>query len=146
MNKRLNDLINNIQLPDTNISEKTQQLLDNLTKPKGSLGELEELAKKIAVITGVEKPRITKKFVFVVAADHDVVEENVSLYPQEVTYQMVLNFLSGGAAINVFSKNVGCEVIVVDAGVKKILRLKRTKILRLKKLIMAQKILQKNQH
>jgi len=92
MNKRLNDLINNIQLPDTNISEKTQQLLDNLTKPKGSLGELEELAKKIAVITGVEKPRITKKFVFVVAADHDVVEENVSLYPQEVTYQMVLNF------------------------------------------------------
>jgi nicotinate-nucleotide--dimethylbenzimidazole phosphoribosyltransferase len=133
MNKRLNDLINNIQLLDTNISVKTQQLLDNLTKPKGSLGELEELAKKIAVITGVEKPRITKKFVFVVAADHDVVEENVSLYPQEVTYQMVLNFLNGGAAINVFSKHVSCEVIVVDAGVKKNFEIKENKNFKIKK-------------
>ena len=118
MNKKLEELINNIQLPDNSIGVKTQQLLDNLTKPKGSLGELEEIAKRVAVITGVEKPKITRKFVFVVAADHDVVEEGVSAYPQEVTYQMVINFLNGGAAINVFSKHVGCDVIVVDAGVK----------------------------
>jgi len=118
MKDKLIGLINNIQLVDSTIGTKTQQLLDNLTKPKGSLGELEEIAKKVANITGYERPKITKKFVFVVAADHNVVEENVSAYPQEVTYQMVLNFLNNGAGINVFARHTNAEVIVVDAGVK----------------------------
>ena len=133
MNEKLKNIIENIQTLDISISSKTQNILDNLTKPKGSLGELEEIAKKVAVITGLEKPKITKKFVFVVAADHDVVEENVSAYSQEVTYQMVLNFLNNGAAINVFSKHIGCEVIVVDAGVKKGFNITNNKNFKIKK-------------
>lgn len=119
MNGKIFKIIKNIQTPDKNIIFKTQKLLDNLTKPQGSLGDLEEIVKKVAISTGISKPRISKKFVFVCAADHGVVEENVSAYPQEVTYQMVLNFLGGGAAINVFARHTNCEVIVVDAGVKK---------------------------
>ncbi len=132
MNK-IDEIINNIQPLNEKVVSKTQLILDNLTKPKGSLGKLEEIAKKVAIITGYEKPNIIKKFVYVVAADNDVVEENVSLYPQEVTYQMVLNFLNGGAAINVFSKHVGCEVIVVDAGVKRDFDIKENKNFKIKK-------------
>jgi len=133
MNEKLKHIIENIPTLDTSISVKTQKILDNLTKPIGSLGELEEIAKRVAIISGHEKPKIKNKFVFVVAADHDVVEENVSAYPQEVTYQMVLNFLKGGAAINVFSKHTGCEVIVVDAGVKKNFNISENKNFKIKK-------------
>jgi len=133
MNEKLKHIIGNIPTLDTSISVKTQKILDNLTKPVGSLGELEEIAKRVAIISGHEKPKIKNKFVFVVAADHDVVEENVSAYPQEVTYQMVLNFLKGGAAINVFSKHTGCEVIVVDAGVKKNFNISENKNFKIKK-------------
>ncbi len=89
--------------------------LDNLTKPQGSLGQLEYLAKKYVLITG--KRRIEKKMVIVMAGDHGVVAEGVSAFPQEVTPQMVLNFLSGGAGINVLASHAGAEVRVVDIGV-----------------------------
>lgn len=117
MNK-IFEVVKNIKKPDYAVASKTQEVLDNLTKPKGSLGELEEIAKKVAVITGIVKPKIAKKFVFVLAADHGIAEENVSLYPQEVTKQMVYNFLAGGAAINVFAKYTNSEIFVVDTGVK----------------------------
>ncbi len=88
-----------------------------LTKPPGSLGLLEEIGNRIAAIGGTTAPRVMRKRIYVVAADHGVTAEGVSAYPREVTYQMVLNFLRGGAAINVLSRHSGIEVQVVDAGV-----------------------------
>lgn len=94
-----------------------QKHLDNLTKPVGSLGDLESFAMKLAIIQRCIPPVIEKKASFVFAGDHGVTEEGVSLYPKEVTYQMVLNFLSGGAGINVLSKYCGYDVYIVNAGV-----------------------------
>lgn len=88
-----------------------------LTKPPGSLGRLEELAVQLAGITGQTRPRLPRKAVVVMAADHGVVAEGVSAYPKEVTPQMVLNFLAGGAAINVLARRAGARVVVVDVGV-----------------------------
>ncbi|MCS7281619.1 MAG: nicotinate-nucleotide--dimethylbenzimidazole phosphoribosyltransferase [Desulfobacterota bacterium] len=89
----------------------------NLTKPKGSLGRLEDFAKRIVAQKNDPFPEIKKKAVFVFAGDHGVTEEGVSAYPKEVTYQMVYNFLRGGAAINVLSRFAGFDCIVVDVGV-----------------------------
>lgn len=91
--------------------------LDNLTKPQGSLGRLEELAKQICGITGKENPRLNNKVIFTLAGDHGVTDEGVSAYPREVTAQMVYNFLSGGAGINVLANHVGARVVVADMGV-----------------------------
>jgi nicotinate-nucleotide--dimethylbenzimidazole phosphoribosyltransferase len=90
---------------------------DLLTKPQGSLGRLEDLSIQLAGITGNPRPQINHKVVLVMAGDHGVVSEGVSAFPQEVTPQMVANFLNGGAAINVLSRHVGARVIVVDMGV-----------------------------
>ena len=90
---------------------------DNLTKPKGSLGRLEDLSIQLAGIYRTAAPKIKKKAIFTMAADHGVCAEGVSAYPPEVTAQMVLNFASGGAAINVLGRHVGADVIVVDMGV-----------------------------
>ena len=89
---------------------------DNLTKPKGSLGRLEELSIQVAGITGQAMPRLEHKAIVTMAADHGVVTQEVSLYPQEVTVQMVQNFLHGGAGINVLARQAGARVIVVDVG------------------------------
>jgi nicotinate-nucleotide--dimethylbenzimidazole phosphoribosyltransferase len=91
--------------------------MDRKTKPTGSLGRLEELAIALAGMTGSPEPRFKRKVVLVAAADHGVCSQGVSLYPAEVTPQMVLNFLNGGAAINVLAKQAGARVKVVDAGV-----------------------------
>lgn len=91
---------------------------DTLTKPRGSLGRLEELSVRIAGITGETQPRIENKAIITMAGDHGVVDSGVSLYPQEVTAQMVYNFLRGGAGINVLGRLVGARVVVVDMGVK----------------------------
>ena len=93
------------------------QRLDRLTKPLGSLGRLEEIAVWLAGIQGHAYPRLARKTIFVVAADHGVALRGVSAYPQAVTGQMVRNFLAGGAAINVLARHAGAKVIVVDAGV-----------------------------
>lgn len=90
---------------------------NQLTKPPGSLGVLEELAVRIGGITGQKFPEITKKAVVVMAGDHGVTAENVSAYPREVTAQMVLNFATGGAAINVLARHAGAQVVAVDVGV-----------------------------
>ncbi len=97
--------------------EKAQQRLDNLTKPYGALGVLEEIAKQMAGITGDPLPKIKDKVVVVMAGDHGVVEEGVSACPKEVTRQMVANFINGGAGINVLARHEGVRVVVVDIGV-----------------------------
>lgn len=100
------------------LREDIQNRLDSLTKPKGSLGFLEEIAAKMAMMQGRVIPELPKKkAVYVFAADHGVVAEGVSAYPKDVTPEMVLNMLNGGAAINVLSRHVGGEVHLVDAGV-----------------------------
>jgi nicotinate-nucleotide--dimethylbenzimidazole phosphoribosyltransferase len=91
--------------------------LNNLTKPPGSLGRLEEIAARLVMIQETDRPQYTRPAIFTLAADHGVATEGVSAYPKEVTRQMVLNFISGGAAINVLCRHCGVEVIVVDIGV-----------------------------
>jgi nicotinate-nucleotide--dimethylbenzimidazole phosphoribosyltransferase len=91
--------------------------LNSLTKPLGSLGRLEEIAARLVAIREEERPRCAKKVIFTLAADHGVTAEEVSAYPKAVTGQMVLNFLAGGAAINVLSRHGGIDVVVVDIGV-----------------------------
>ncbi len=114
---KLQETIKNIQPVDTSRTNAIQARLDNLTKPQGSLGRLEELARKYCLITGKDKPVIRNKLIFTFAGDHGVTEESVSAYPKEVTPQMVLNFLRGGAGVNVLAKHVGAKVVVVDMGV-----------------------------
>ncbi len=90
---------------------------DTLTKPQGSLGRLEALSVQLAGITSQPRPRVPRKAVIVMAGDHGVVRNGVSAFPAEVTPQMVLNFLRGGAAINVLARQAGARVTVVDVGV-----------------------------
>ena len=111
------ELIASIQSPDINAMEAARQRQNVLTKPQGSLGRLEELSIQVAGITGASLPRLERKVILVMAGDHGVVAEGVSAYPQEVTPQMVLNFLYGGAAINVLARHAGAQVVIVDMGV-----------------------------
>ena len=99
------------------LSSFAQKHLDNLTKPPGSLGRLEEFARRLVMITGDKSPVLDKKVIFTFAGDHGVTEEGVSAFPKEVTPQMVFNFLRGGAGINVLSRHAGAEVVVIDIGV-----------------------------
>ncbi len=113
----IKDITKKIIKIDQELIKKTQDRLDNLTKPQGSLGRLEELAKLIVGITGKESPEFSNKVIFTLVSDHGVCEERVSAFPQEVTAQMVYNFLSGGAGINVLAKHIGARVVVADVGV-----------------------------
>ena len=113
----LNKTISNIEKIDYSLSKETQARLDNLTKPTGSLGRLEEFAKQFVEITRIKNPVLNKKVIFTLAGDHGIADESVSAYPKEVTTQMVYNFLNGGAGINVLSKHAGAKVIVADLGV-----------------------------
>ena len=103
---------------DARAAAETQRLLDAKTKPRRSLGRLEDLACQIAAIRGTPAPPLPRKAIVVMGADHGVAEEGVSAYPQEVTGQMLLNFARGGAAINVLARHAGARVVVVDMGVK----------------------------
>lgn len=99
------------------LSAALERAVNNKTKPLGSLGVLETLAKQIGLIQGTTALSIVGPAILVFAGDHGVVEEGVSAYPQDVTWQMVENFLAKGAAINVFARQMGCALHVVDAGV-----------------------------
>lgn len=99
------------------LDETLQSKIDNKTKPIGSLGELEKLALQLGRIQQTLEPEITKPTMIVFAGDHGVVAQNISLFPQEVTQQMVLNFLAGGAAVSVFCQQHNVPLRVVDVGV-----------------------------
>lgn len=118
MEQFIREVSERIQPVYLEVGRAAQLHLDQLTKPPGSLGMLENLAVQLACITGEIKPVIDRKTVIVMAADHGVCEEEVSAFPQEVTQQMLLNMLSGGAAINVLSRQAGADVLCVDIGVK----------------------------
>src|SRR5436190_8322916 len=109
--------LDRISAPDVSAGVDAQRWLDQLTKPPGSLGRLEELARRLAEITGICPPRVEHPVIFTLAGDHGVVEERVSAYPPVVTAQMVENFLRGGAAINVLARHAGARVVVADLGV-----------------------------
>lgn len=113
----LNAALKNIKAVNEEWSDIAQKHLDNLTKPLGSLGRLEEFARKFVAITENKNPILDKKVVFTFAGDHGVTEEGVSAFPKEVTQQMVFNFLRGGAGINVLARHAGADVVVVDIGV-----------------------------
>ena len=113
----LHDTMDRIQPTNPSLLTQAQARLDRLTKPIGSLGRLEELAARYVMITGEMKPKVPHGAVFTFAADHGVTMEGVSAYPSAVTPQMVLNFLRGGAGVNVLARHVGIDVRVVDIGV-----------------------------
>lgn len=98
-------------------AEAARQRQDQLTKPTGSLGRLEDLSIRLAAIRGGAPGSLDRRAVLVFAADHGVVAEGVSAYPAEVSAQMVLNFLRGGAAVNAIAASIGARVIVTDAGI-----------------------------
>ena len=102
---------------DPEVFAQARLRMDQLTKPPRALGYLEEVALRLAALQGRVKPELGRGAVVVAAADHGVVAEGVSAYPQEVTRQMVLNFLRGGAAINQFALAADCAVYVLDVGV-----------------------------
>jgi nicotinate-nucleotide--dimethylbenzimidazole phosphoribosyltransferase len=114
----LAETIAQIAAPDEAAATEAQRLLDDKTKPRRSLGRLEDLACRIAGARGTPCPPLPTKAIVVMAADHGVADEGVSAYPAEVTAQMLLNFARGGAAINVLSRQVGARLVVVDLGTR----------------------------
>jgi len=113
----LREICSRIRGIDRGFLDKAQQRLDSLTKPRGSLGRLEEFARQLVAITERPFPDLDRKVVFTFAGDHGVAEEGVSAFPKEVTQQMVLNFIRGGAGINVLAGHAGADVVVIDIGV-----------------------------
>ena len=113
----LNDTIKRIVPQDRSFREKSKERLDQLTMPHWALGRLMDLSMDLAGITRSLRPPVDKRVVVVMAGDHGVVREGVTLYPQEVTRQMVLNFVNGGAGINAIARVSHAQVIVVNMGV-----------------------------
>src|SRR5436190_13363050 len=112
----------NIQLKipsveNASLSREIAARWDNLTKPPGSLGQLEQLVARYALIRGEVMPELARKSMHIFCADHGVTAEGVSAYPSAITAQMVRNFLRGGAAINVLCRHYGIETKIVDCGV-----------------------------
>jgi len=114
---KFEEIIKEIKPLDEAAMQSARARQDTLTKPRGSLGWLEELSIQLAGMKSDPFPSVERKAVIVMAADHGVAREGVSAYPVEVTRQMVLNFLRGGAAINVLARQAGARVSVVDIGV-----------------------------
>jgi len=113
----LEDTVRRIEPADAAWRSKARERIDDLTMPKGALGRLLELAEDLAAMTRTLRPPVDRKAILTMAGDHGVVAEGVSLYPQEVTAQMVCNFVAGGAGINVLARLAGAKVLAVDMGV-----------------------------
>lgn len=107
----------NIEKPGDDVRQYLQEKIDNLTKPKGSLGMLEDIAMQIGWIQQTLSPKLNNPCHIVFAGDHGIAAEGVSPSPQEVTYQMIANFWAGGAGVNFLSRQHNFELKVVDAGV-----------------------------
>jgi nicotinate-nucleotide--dimethylbenzimidazole phosphoribosyltransferase len=103
---------------DRTLEPALQKLLDEKAKPVGSLGQLEDVAMQIGLIKGALKPQLGKALSIIFAGDHGLTEEGVSSHPPEVTAAMVQNFIGGGATISAFTRLVGADLKVIDAGVK----------------------------
>ena len=116
MTPDLDQIISSITPADSDAITAARSRQSQLTKPPGSLGRLEELSIQLAGVFGTGSPTIRGKTIIVAAGDHGVVKQGVTGYPQEVTRQMVLNFLAGGAAINAMARRSGIELVIVDAG------------------------------
>jgi nicotinate-nucleotide--dimethylbenzimidazole phosphoribosyltransferase len=114
---KLEEISEQIQPLDNAAMQSARARQDTLSKPRGSLGRLEQLSIQLAGMTTNSLPSLERKAVIVMAADHGVALEGVSVYPAEVTSQMVLNFLHGGAAINVLARQANARVVIVDMGV-----------------------------
>jgi nicotinate-nucleotide--dimethylbenzimidazole phosphoribosyltransferase len=119
--EKINRTLSEIKPLDEKAMAEARKRQDDLTKPQGSLGQLESLSIQLAGIKGNLRPRIIHKVIFTLAADHGVTKEGVSAYPSEVTPQMVYNFLRGGAAINVLGRHIGARVVIADLGVASVL-------------------------
>lgn len=114
---RYDDVLAAIVPVDQSLVPAVQAHLNDLTKPLGSLGRLEEIAMRYCLARGAADARVGRKKIFCFAGDHGVVVEGVSAYPKEVTRQMVANMTRGGAAISVLARHIGAELAVVDIGV-----------------------------
>jgi nicotinate-nucleotide--dimethylbenzimidazole phosphoribosyltransferase len=114
---RLGALADSIAPADQAAARAAQDRLNRLTKPTGSLGQIEALIVRMAAASGRERPRVGRRALLLAAADHGVAAEGVSAYPQAVTAQMLANYLRGGAAINALAAAAGARLVVVDAGV-----------------------------
>ncbi|KLU64578.1 nicotinate-nucleotide--dimethylbenzimidazole phosphoribosyltransferase [Desulfosporosinus acididurans] len=114
---QLQHLIASISDLDEAAMAKIQVRLNSLTKPQGSLGQLEHFAKQLGGIQRTSQPKLLKRAVLLMAGDHGVVEEGVSAFPQEVTPQMAYNIINGGAAINVLSRQARADVVLTDVGI-----------------------------
>ncbi|WP_422658142.1 nicotinate-nucleotide--dimethylbenzimidazole phosphoribosyltransferase [Paenibacillus sp. EC2-1] len=117
MRQSVMERIGEIRGLDQSAMELAKLHINNLTVPPGSLGKLEAMAIQLAGITGNIKPSFDRREVIIMAGDHGVCDEGVSAFPQEVTPQMIHNFLAGGAAVNVLARQAGAEVVCVDIGV-----------------------------
>lgn len=114
---RLKENIERIEPLNGEAMEAARARQDTLTKPLRSLGVLEDISVRVAGITGDSMPELKQKVILTMASDHGIVAEGVSAYPQEVTLQMVHNFINDGAGINVLARHIGARVVVVDMGV-----------------------------
>ncbi|GAB4285572.1 MAG: nicotinate-nucleotide--dimethylbenzimidazole phosphoribosyltransferase [Coriobacteriia bacterium] len=115
--QRLRDVIAGVTAPDTSFEESAWERLDSLTKPPRSLGKLEAIVARIAMLQRTEQPSVTPMAIVLMAGDHGVTAQGVSPYPSEVTAQMVANFAAGGAAINQLARHAGARLVLVDVGV-----------------------------
>jgi len=114
---KLKSVLSSIARVNKDLEPIVRARLDNLTKPPGSLGYLEDIVAQYSLMINTETPTLGKKRIYTFAADHGVVAEGITCYPSEVTPQMVMNMLSGGAGVNVLARHAGAEAVVVDIGV-----------------------------
>jgi nicotinate-nucleotide--dimethylbenzimidazole phosphoribosyltransferase len=130
----IKQIVEKIKNPSIASEQTALKRQNQLTKPKGSLGRLEEISIKMAGILGTDKPVVKHKAIMIFTADHGIAAQGVSAYPQEVTEQMVYNFLAGGAAINALAGHIGARILIIDMGVAADLNIQPGEAIRIHKI------------